>query len=151
MKKIFNKKITKKGFTLAELLIVVAILAILVAVSIPIFTSKLHDAKDSTDVANVRAAKAAAVTEFMTTNKDTTSNVTYCYDASNGIAYQLNSTNLTTIKAIKPYNKCSNTSCTDPVKQGSGKAADTCIVQIVVNADGKTVTASWVVPTSLTA
>ena len=61
MMKLMNKKLTKKGFTLAELLIVVAILAILVAVSIPIFTSKLHDAKDSTDKANMRAAKAAAV------------------------------------------------------------------------------------------
>ena len=38
MMKLMNKKLTKKGFTLAELLIVVAILAILVAVSIPIFT-----------------------------------------------------------------------------------------------------------------
>ena len=60
MMKLMNKKLTKKGFTLAELLIVVAILAILVAVSIPIFTSKLHDAKDSTDMANARAAKGAA-------------------------------------------------------------------------------------------
>lgn len=41
MMKLMNKKLTKKGFTLAELLIVVAILAILVAVSIPIFTSRL--------------------------------------------------------------------------------------------------------------
>ena len=64
MMKLMNKKLTKKGFTLAELLIVVAILAILVAVSIPIFTSKLHDAKDATDTANARAAKGAAVVAY---------------------------------------------------------------------------------------
>ena len=35
-------KENKKGFTLAELLIVVAIIAVLVAISIPIFTSQLE-------------------------------------------------------------------------------------------------------------
>ena len=35
-------KKNKKGFTLAELLIVVAIIAVLVAISIPIFTSQLE-------------------------------------------------------------------------------------------------------------
>lgn len=58
MKELLQKKLTKKGFTLAELLIVAAILAILVAVSIPIFTSQLNKAKKSTDMANVRAFKA---------------------------------------------------------------------------------------------
>ncbi len=51
----------KKGFTLAELLIVVAIIAILVAVSIPIFTTQLEKSRESTDLANLRAAKAAGV------------------------------------------------------------------------------------------
>ena len=36
-----------KGFTLAELLIVVAIIGVLVAVSIPIFTSQLEKSKTS--------------------------------------------------------------------------------------------------------
>ena len=44
-----------KGFTLAELLIVVAIIAVLVAISIPVFTSQLHKARVATDWANVRA------------------------------------------------------------------------------------------------
>ena len=35
----------KKGFTLAELLVVVAIVAILVAISVPIFTSQLGKAR----------------------------------------------------------------------------------------------------------
>lgn len=65
LRNILNKKLNKKGFTLAELLVVVAILAILVAVSIPIFTGKLNKAKEATDDANVRAAKAAAVTEYL--------------------------------------------------------------------------------------
>ena len=57
----------KKGFTLAELLIVVAIIGVLVAISIPIFTSQLEKAREATDMANIRNAyaecSAAALTE----------------------------------------------------------------------------------------
>ena len=62
------KKLMKKeeGFTLAELLIVVAIIAVLVAVSIPIFTAQLEKSRESTDMANLRAAKAAAVSALLT-------------------------------------------------------------------------------------
>lgn len=60
-----NKLINKKGFTLAELLIVVAIIAVLVAVSIPIFTSQLEKARESTDVANFRAAKAEVIAKYL--------------------------------------------------------------------------------------
>lgn len=48
----------KKGFTLAELLIVVAIIGVLVAISIPIFTSQLEKSREATDLANVRSAYA---------------------------------------------------------------------------------------------
>ena len=63
-------KNNKKGFTLAELLIVVAIIGVLVAVSIPIFTSQLEKAREATDLANLRAAKAAAVTAYLTGDAD---------------------------------------------------------------------------------
>ena len=48
--------------SLAELLIVVAIIAVLVAISIPIFSGQLEKAREATDVANIRAAYAEAVT-----------------------------------------------------------------------------------------
>lgn len=63
------KKIRNKGFTLAELLIVVAIIAVLVAVSIPIFTGKLEQARVATTEANIRSAKAAAIADWMDTAK----------------------------------------------------------------------------------
>ena len=47
---------TKRGFTLAELLIVVAIIGVLVAIAIPIFSSQLEKSREATDLANVRAA-----------------------------------------------------------------------------------------------
>lgn len=60
------KKRNVKGFTLAELLVVVAIIGILVAVSIPIFMSQLENSREATDMANLRAAKAEATSVYMT-------------------------------------------------------------------------------------
>ena len=64
------KKMNKKGFTLAELLIVVAIIAVLVAISIPIFTSQLKKARLATNQANARAAHAAVVAELLDEQKN---------------------------------------------------------------------------------
>ena len=66
------KRITgKKGFTLAELLIVVAIIGVLVAISIPIFTNNLKKARLATNQANARAAYAAAMAWYIE-NSDST-------------------------------------------------------------------------------
>lgn len=74
-----NDSRKKKGFTLAELLIVVAIIAVLVAISIPIFTTQLEKAREATDEANIRAAYAAVSTDVLTDPKkdDTENHVTY--------------------------------------------------------------------------
>ena len=47
-----------KGFTLAELLIIVAIIAILVGISMPIFTSQLEKSRRAVDKANARNIEA---------------------------------------------------------------------------------------------
>ena len=64
MKKFLKKD--KKGFTLAELLIVVAIIAVLVAISIPIFTTQLEKSRESVDAANIRAAYAEVMAAGIT-------------------------------------------------------------------------------------
>ena len=61
-----KKTNNKKGFTLAELLVVVAIIAVLVAIAIPIFTSQLEKAREATDAANLRAAYAEVTTDALT-------------------------------------------------------------------------------------
>ena len=63
-----------KGFTLAELLIVVAIIAVLTMVAVPIFNTQLERSREETDIANMRAAKAAAVAYFLDHPDETTVN-----------------------------------------------------------------------------
>lgn len=60
------KKNNTKGFTLAELLIVVAIIAVLVAIAIPVFTAQLEKSREATDASNIRAAYAEVAAAALT-------------------------------------------------------------------------------------
>lgn len=60
------KKNNNKGFTLMEMLIVVAIIAVLVAIAIPVFTNQLEKAREATDAANIRSAYAEVMACAMT-------------------------------------------------------------------------------------
>ncbi len=52
-----------KGFTLAELLIVIAIIGVLVAVSIPIYKGLVEKARQAADDMVMRQAKSAFVVQ----------------------------------------------------------------------------------------
>lgn len=68
IKRIRNER---EGFTLAELLIVVAIIAVLVAIAIPVFSAQLEKSREATDAANIRAAYAEAMTVALQSNDGT--------------------------------------------------------------------------------
>ena len=80
------------GFTLVEMLIVVAIIAILVAVSIPLVGSALEEARKATDASNERSFKAALVSGYLLTQAGMNDGTAveagdthiYAYDAVNG-------------------------------------------------------------------
>ncbi len=59
------KRRSKKGFTLAELLIVIAILAVLIAILLPVFGSQLNKARAAAELANVRAKYSELVADGM--------------------------------------------------------------------------------------
>ena len=75
----------QEGFTLIEMLIVVAIIAILVAVSIPLINNALDRAKHATDAANERSAKAEILIQYMSDGgMEITPDTAYWYDAAKG-------------------------------------------------------------------
>lgn len=111
MEKLRAKLRKNSGFTLIEMLIVVAIIAILIAVSIPMVSSALERAKQSTDAANERAAKAVALIYYLSQEKidastdftfldDNATEGNYLYDAKEGKLAASTAT-------ITGYGKCS--------------------------------------------
>lgn len=77
-----RKMKNKKGFTLMEMLIVVAIIAILIAIAIPTFANSLNKARVATDEANIRSGYATVMATVLTSDNYTVEgtggdNVTY--------------------------------------------------------------------------
>lgn len=63
------KKRLKKGFTLAELLIVVAIIAVLTAIAVPLFVTSLNKAKNAAKNANIESVREAAIVAILTADE----------------------------------------------------------------------------------
>lgn len=86
MKGLREKFRKNEGFTLVEMLIVVAIIAILIAVSIPMVSSALEKSRHAVDQANVRDAIALASIEYLTnedvSKSDTPKEYIYVVDAT---------------------------------------------------------------------
>ena len=61
----------KGGFTLAELLIVVAIILVLVAIAVPVFTGAQDTANAATREANIRTAKSTSMVYILENYSDT--------------------------------------------------------------------------------
>lgn len=59
------KKMNKKGFTLIEMLVVIAIIAVLVSIVIPVVGNSTEKAKEAADAANIRSAIAKVTTKAL--------------------------------------------------------------------------------------
>ena len=95
MKKLLKDK---KGFTLVEILVVLAILAILIAIAVPTMIGALNDAKDKASLADARTAYIAYelkkstsdptlddIKEYMDRSKDSSIVVAYEEKTADGI------------------------------------------------------------------
>lgn len=65
-------KLNRKGFTLMEMLIVIAIVAVLISVAVPVLSSQLERSREAVDLANVRSAYAQVSTEALLGKTDVT-------------------------------------------------------------------------------
>ena len=89
MKKMKNKK----GFTLMEMLIVVAIIAVLVIIAIPTFNNALAKSRAATDLANIRSGYAAAQVEAMTSDTQVANTQTYYLQEDGSVVVEADNDN----------------------------------------------------------
>ena len=130
----------RKGFTLAELLIVTAIIAVLVAISIPIFSSQLEKSRVATDQANVRSAKAAAAAEYMSNGES--GSVSYVYNGGSVTKIDLtNSMDLDKKVSESGYGKSTKEDADGSITGATGMPKDS-VVEVTI--DGSDITARWI-------
>jgi len=76
------KNTNKKGFTIVELVIVIAVIAILAAVLIPTFSSVIHNANASSALQEVKQAYVEAYSDALAKNSGNLSNLKVATDSN---------------------------------------------------------------------
>lgn len=104
------------GFTLAELLIVVAIIAVLVAVAVPVFTGSLSSAQENVAKANIHAVKEKAAAQYLLQKKTGDVYYTATVDADGNVSDFTEATSGTETTAASIKDKISKEPVTIVVK-----------------------------------
>jgi type IV pilus assembly protein PilA len=91
------KKMNKKGFTIVELVIVIAVIAILAAVFVPTFSNVVTKAKESAAIQEVRNAYVETIAVEAATGTYTIGAIenSFYVTATNGVVVSVNGGNCT--------------------------------------------------------
>ncbi|MBR3226223.1 MAG: hypothetical protein IKF78_12955 [Atopobiaceae bacterium] len=126
-----------------EMLIVVAIIAVLIAIAIPIFTSQLESARDATSVANIRSAYTEAQAAYLN-ESDSAANINFVKTGNKITGVTVTNVAIESQQA----NDWSGKGADLPVKQADGEVlsdpgTNGAKAITFTYGDDNTVTASW--------
>lgn len=114
----------KGGFTLAELLVVVAIIGVLVAIAIPVFGAVTDNAKTSAAEAEIRVARAEASVQYLDKGEKGT------------VGYEVTMSQDGKVKEVKKLGTGQTETTLDAVKTAMEGTAD---IKVIVNVEPATV------------
>ena len=127
-----HKKLGNKGFSLVELIVVIAIMAVLVGVLAPTLIRNVEKSRESTDLQNLDSIRQSVVTavstEAVAKELDTTNGNVVAYDDIKSTASGL-------AKAL--YDEMNEDSTLGVTMKSAAASKDTNSIQIKITSNGK--------------
>lgn len=139
MNKLKAKLKNQGGFTLIEMLLVVAIVAILIAISIPMVSDTLEKARHATDDANFRAAAGLADARYLIDGESAADTYYYTVTADSSQGGLVKAANGAAAGNTALKAKCTEAKGT---RTDGSKSFQNAYLKVEIAADG-TVTVSW--------